>query len=105
MSVAIAHGEAVKAPALSAAPHALVEKPLMGDTFDHVSPLRIVVNHVVRRHVITEMVPHGGVGMVDGNIVETLVARNPRSLKQQFEINHVVDDDRKLPAVGRAPTP
>ncbi len=49
------------------------------------------------------MVFHGGIGMGDGNAVESTIARDTRSVHQQLQVHHVVDDDGKLPSFAGIP--
>ena len=105
VGITIAHGESIESPSLATAPDTLVEKSLMREAFDDASIFRIIVDDVVRGIVVAEMVLHRGVGMVHSDVVELLVARDTRSLEEQFEVHHVVDDDGILPTAGSAPIP
>ena len=105
VGVAITHRETVEAPALSATPYRLVEETLVGDALDDTAILGIVVHHMIGRIVLAEMILHGGVGVRNGDVMIALVARDTGCFEEQFEVHHVVDDDRILPTVGRAPTP
>ena len=105
MGISIAHGEPIQTPRLTTTPHRLIEQSLMGDTLDDLTILGIVVNHVIRRAVLTEMISQCGIGMTHCHVVIAPVVGESRRLEQQFQINHIVDNHSKLPTVGRAPTP
>ena len=84
MREAIAHREAVEAPALSATPHAFVGNSLMCESLDDTAVGRVVVDDVIRRSVGSEVVLHRLVGMTHSDVPETPVARDERCLEQKL---------------------
>ena len=77
----------------------------MGDALDHTAIRRVVIHHMIRGIILTEMILHRGIGMRHGDVVVLLITRQSTGLEEQFEIHHIVDDHGKLPTVGCSPTP
>ncbi len=96
---AVHAGIAVKSPRLPAAPRRIVGEALVG--LFQVGPARnrVVGDYVPRTEVGTEVVFHRLVGVRDGHVAQRTVARTFGGPHQQFEVHHVVDDDRILPFV------
>ena len=82
MRIAITHGETIESPSLSSAPHALIEEPLVRDSFDDTSISWIVIDHMIARIIWAEVVLHCFVSMIDSNIIVTLVASYLGCLEQ-----------------------
>ena len=55
--------------------------------------------------VITEMIFHRRIGMRDRDIIETVIAGSLACPRQQFEVHHIIDDNRILPftIIGKVP--
>ena len=55
--------------------------------------------------VITEMIFHRRIGMRNRDIMETVIAGSLACPRQQFEVHHIIDDNRILPftIIGKVP--
>ena len=47
--------------------------------------------------VRTEMIRHGGVGMLDRHFLIIWIAAELCGIEKKIQIHHVVDDDREVP--------
>ena len=93
-------GVAVESPRLSAAPCRIVGEALMGLPDMGFARNRVVGDHVPRTEIGAVMIFHRLVGVRNRHLPERLVARITGRPQQEFEVHHVVDDDRVLPLVA-----
>src|SRR5690606_39074944 len=54
-------------------------------------------DNMVGTVVGTYVIFHSSLGMFYGNIFKTGISGSFRSKKQQFEVHHIIDNDRKIP--------
>ena len=79
--------------------------PLRRAASAHAARRQVVVHDVITAVIVAEVLLHRTVGMFHRNIIIGAVARELRGLEHQFEIHHVVDDHRALPAAFALPAP
>ena len=94
---AVAHGETVQSPSLSAAPERIVRVTLVGTLHADFTVLRMIVYHMVGRVVRAEMIFQGGIGMVHGYIPINGVSGKLGGTEQHLQVHHVVYDDGIAP--------
>src|SRR5690606_14135750 len=93
----IHHGKPVYPPTLSPSPCRIVSKTLIGLTAFYFSRLGVINDNMVGTVVGTYVIFHSSLGMFYGNIFKTGISGSFRSKKQQFEVHHIIDNDRKIP--------
>ena len=59
--------------------------------------IAVVTDYMPGTEVLPEVVPHRIVRMVDGNLPVLEIPGYLARLEQQFQVHHVVDDDRIVP--------
>lgn len=96
----IHHGIAVEPPRLTARPRRRIGITLTRDMVDRFARFFVVPHDVVRAGIGTIVVVHRDIGVRLGHFIIGVVARKMRRYGQQFEVHHVVDDDRIPPLVG-----
>ena len=101
--VTVAGRIAVDGPCLSARPRRIVGIALRRAASAHVARRQVVVHDVITAVIVAEVLLHRSVGMLHRDIIIGAVARKLRGLEHQFEIHHVVDDHRALPAALALP--
>ena len=70
----------------------------------HLTSGGIVIDNVITTVVCSEVIGHGGVGMLYRNIPKRRIARHSGGFKQQLEVHHIVDDNRTGPSALRLPS-
>ena len=94
--LAVADSVAIDAPSLSTCPGRLVAATLESlACFD--AAVRIVAYDVIAGHIRTEMAGHCLVGVADCDVFIFIVSGEFARLKKEFEIHHIVNNDREIP--------
>ncbi len=96
----IHHRVAVETPRLTACPRRRIGIALPSHMMDGLACFFVVAYDVIRTGIGPEVVVHRHIGVRFGHVAIAVVARQVRSHGQQFEVHHVVDNDRVTPFLG-----
>jgi len=92
------HGIAVKPPCLAACPGGAVCCSLHRLACEDVAAFRIVIHEMIAAGVVAEMILPGSIGVTQGDLPQPLSPTLAGGESEQFEVHHVIDDDRIFPA-------
>ena len=93
----VGYGESVDGPGLSPCPTAFVCYALGCAAAANLTCLVIIVHNVVGSHILAVMVLHSLVGVADCNVAVGRVTGHFAHFEKEFEVHHIVDDDRAFP--------
>ena len=91
------HRIAVQAPGLSAGPGGFIGVALVGAFHADGSVFRVVIDDVPGGEVLPEVILDGRIRMREGDVPKGIDPAESVCFHQQFEVHHVVDDDREFP--------
>ena len=74
VGITVTHGVSVNGPCLSACPGGFVSIPLCSLFLTYLTGYGIIIHYVITAVIGTEMVLHGGIGMLHGNIIISGIA-------------------------------
>ena len=93
----IAYRITIDSPCLSATPDRFVGISLCRLAMTHFAIFDTVVDHMVATTIRAKMFLHGTVGMRHRDLIERRITGQTRSFEHQFQIHHIVNDNRTFP--------
>ena len=103
-SFSITQHQTVNTPSLSTAPRRFVRISLCRMAIAYGTVFHTVIHHMIATAIRTILFFHSAVDVRNGNLIESWVAGQPCSGKQQLEVHHIIDNHRALPTPFRNPS-